>query len=129
MGDHHVADKLLLGHTGVGVAAKNGVEFGELGGSLHVFLEAAVVEEKHRVAFLEECGQILGQHLRERAEMGAASVFRMEVGEAVLTQLDATYNTDFQSVTFKYPIRINVGHLERVVEGDVGTDKGELGPS
>ena len=61
--------------------------------------------------------------------MRAFGIYRVEVGDAVLAQLYASNNADFQSVALKYPIRIDVGHLQTVVEGDIGAHKGELGPA
>ena len=128
MGDEYAVDNLGLAHTGVAVAAEDSVEVGELLGRLTVFLVAAVGEEEDEVAFLAELRQIFGQHLGEGAEVRAAGVFGMEVGQTILAQLYTTNDADLQAVALKDLVGLEVGHLQAVVEGNVCADEGELCP-
>ena len=115
-------------YAGVRMSAKDGGHLREFGGHLAIFLMAEMGEQEDGVAVFKSV-QVLWQHFLERHEVGAVGVFRVEVGEAVQAELDATDDTDFQAIAFKGFVRLAIGHLQRVVEGDVGAHKGELGPS
>ena len=52
----------------------------------------------------------------------------MEVGQTILAQLYTTNDADLQAIALKYLVGFEVGHLQTVVEGDIGADEGELCP-
>ena len=52
----------------------------------------------------------------------------MEVGQTVFSELDTSDNTNLQGVNGEYGIRIHIAHSKGVVECDIGTHKGEIGP-
>ena len=129
LGDQHAVHHLLavLAHACVRVSAEDGVHLGELLGHGAVVLIAQVGEQEDGVAVFQRV-EILGQHVGEGDEMRAAGVFRVEVGQTVFAQLDAPDDANLQAIAFEDHVGLHVGHLQAVVEGDVGAHEGELGP-
>ena len=129
LSDQHAVHHLLavFAHAGVAMSAEDGRDLRESLRHFAVFLIAEVGEQEDGIA-VAQLVKVLGQHFLERHEMRAIGMFGVEVGQAVLAQLDTSYHADFQSVALEDGVRMHIGHLQRVVKGDVGAHKGEFGP-